>query len=202
MCRPCQRAVPGGGRCLRIADPTVSCRTAERLVIDHLCRVLNQRGPGAEAGRLGSSETVFAPLGYGVFGTGTGYDVQGAAQHVHGSEPTINEAILPLVVANDAKLVDGKVVGDPTEGAFLVLAAKARLDANQTRACRRPVDPVGDRQMVRPPPRVCSGAVAGLNPEPDWATRRRPGGMVGRLRFFGFAGGVMVPGSPAPEECR
>ena len=46
---------------------------------------------------------------------------------------SIDDAILPYLVANDAKLVDGKVVGDPTEGALLVLAHKAGLDVDATR---------------------------------------------------------------------
>lgn len=37
------------------------------------------------------------------------------------------------MVASDAKLVDGEVVGDPTEGALLVLAHKAGLDIDATR---------------------------------------------------------------------
>jgi Ca2+-transporting ATPase len=37
------------------------------------------------------------------------------------------------VIASDATLVDGKVVGDPTEGALLVLAHKAGLDIESTR---------------------------------------------------------------------
>ena len=41
--------------------------------------------------------------------------------------------ILPYIIASDAKLVDGKVVGDPTEGALLVLGAKAGLDIEATR---------------------------------------------------------------------
>jgi Ca2+-transporting ATPase len=45
----------------------------------------------------------------------------------------IDDAILPYLVANDAKLVDGKVVGDPTEGALLVLAHKAGLDVEASR---------------------------------------------------------------------
>ena len=47
--------------------------------------------------------------------------------------PSIEAAILPYVVANDAQLVDGQVVGDPTEGALLVLAHKAGLDIDATR---------------------------------------------------------------------
>ena len=55
------------------------------------------------------------------------------SSHAAGSSDTIDDAILPYVVANDAKLVDGKVVGDPTEGALLVLAHKAGLDIEATR---------------------------------------------------------------------
>ena len=38
-----------------------------------------------------------------------------------------------IIVASDAKLVDGKVVGDPTEGALLVLGYKAGMDIDETR---------------------------------------------------------------------
>ena len=47
--------------------------------------------------------------------------------HTAGNTNTIERAILPFLIANDAKLVDGKVVGDPTEGALLVLGHKAQL---------------------------------------------------------------------------
>jgi magnesium-transporting ATPase (P-type) len=40
---------------------------------------------------------------------------------------------LPYLVASDAKLVDGKVVGDPTEGALLVLGYKAGMDIDEAR---------------------------------------------------------------------
>ena len=65
--------------------------------------------------------------------TGSGYELEGQVQHAAGSSDTIEEAILPYLVANDAQLVDGKVVGDPTEGALLVLASKAGLDIDGTR---------------------------------------------------------------------
>ena len=41
--------------------------------------------------------------------------------------------ILPYIIASDAKLVNGKVVGDPTEGALLVLGHKAGLDIEASR---------------------------------------------------------------------
>jgi Ca2+-transporting ATPase len=66
--------------------------------------------------------------------SGSGYELEGQIHHADGSSDTIEEAILPYVVASDAGLVDGKVVGDPTEGALLVMAYKAGLDIEATRA--------------------------------------------------------------------
>ena len=65
--------------------------------------------------------------------SGTGYGLEGKVEHAAGSTATIEDAILPYIVASDAKLVDGKVVGDPTEGALLVLGYKAGLDTDATR---------------------------------------------------------------------
>ena len=66
--------------------------------------------------------------------TGMGYGLDGEIEYAAGNTNTIEDAILPFLVANDAKLVDGKVVGDPTEGALLVLGHKARLDVEGTQA--------------------------------------------------------------------
>ncbi|MGW3073505.1 MULTISPECIES: cation-translocating P-type ATPase [unclassified Kitasatospora] len=65
--------------------------------------------------------------------SGTGYRLDGRIHHAAGSAPSIEEAVLPYLVANDAKLVEGEVVGDPTEGALLVLCHKAGLDIEGTR---------------------------------------------------------------------
>jgi Ca2+-transporting ATPase len=78
---------------------------------------------------------------------GTGYSLDGRIEHAAGTTPTIDDAILPFVVASDAKLVDGSVVGDPTEGALLVLGHKAGLDIEATRdrlprLATLPFDPV------------------------------------------------------------
>ena len=59
--------------------------------------------------------------------TGMGYGLEGAVQHTVGSSASIDDAIMPFIVASDAKLVHGEVVGDPTEGALLVLGSKAGL---------------------------------------------------------------------------
>ena len=65
--------------------------------------------------------------------TGTGYSLEGKISHPAGKSDTIDAAILPYVVASDTKLVDGTVVGDPTEGALLVLAHKAGVYIDATR---------------------------------------------------------------------
>jgi P-type Ca2+ transporter type 2C len=65
--------------------------------------------------------------------SGTGYELEGQIHHAAGSTASIEDAILPYLVASDAKLVDGKVIGDPTEGALLVLGHKAGLDIDATR---------------------------------------------------------------------
>ncbi|MFE7241546.1 cation-translocating P-type ATPase [Streptomyces sp. NPDC057580] len=65
--------------------------------------------------------------------SGIGYGLEGKIHHAAGSSAGIEDAILPYVVASDANLVDGTVVGDPTEGALLVLGHKAGLDIEATR---------------------------------------------------------------------
>ncbi len=65
--------------------------------------------------------------------TGSGYGLDGQINHAAGTSKSIEGAVLPYILASDAKLVDGKVVGDPTEGALLVLGHKAGLDIEQTR---------------------------------------------------------------------
>ncbi|MET7457466.1 HAD-IC family P-type ATPase [Streptomyces sp. NPDC005574] len=65
--------------------------------------------------------------------SGSGYDLAGKVHHTAGRSAGVEDAILPYVVANDAHLVDGEVVGDPTEGALLLLGHKAGLDVEATR---------------------------------------------------------------------
>jgi Ca2+-transporting ATPase len=64
---------------------------------------------------------------------GSGYSLEGRVEHAAGTSDSIEDAILPFVVANDAQIVDGTVVGDPTEGALLVLGHKAGVDVDATR---------------------------------------------------------------------
>ena len=65
--------------------------------------------------------------------SGIGYGLEGKVQHAAGTSLSVDGAILPYIITNDAKLEDGKVVGDPTEGALLVLGHKAGLDIEASR---------------------------------------------------------------------
>jgi Ca2+-transporting ATPase len=65
--------------------------------------------------------------------SGIGYELEGKVHHAVGSSTSLDDAVIPFIIASDAKLVDGKVVGDPTEGALLVLAHKAGLDIEASR---------------------------------------------------------------------
>jgi len=65
--------------------------------------------------------------------SGTGYSLEGQVHHAAGTTVSIDQTILPFIIASDSKLVDGKVVGDPTEGALLLLGHKAGLDIEASR---------------------------------------------------------------------
>jgi Ca2+-transporting ATPase len=66
--------------------------------------------------------------------SGSGYATEGVIKHVYGQpEVPLEEYLLPMVLAADATVHDGQMVGDPTEGALVVLAEKGGLDADDTR---------------------------------------------------------------------
>jgi Ca2+-transporting ATPase len=66
--------------------------------------------------------------------TGQGYSTTGQINHTGGRGPVaLDEFLLPMALASDAEVRDGKLVGDPTEGALVVLAAKGGVDAVETR---------------------------------------------------------------------
>ena len=72
---------------------------------------------------------------------GEGYSTTGRILRVAGrGEGTLEPFMLPMALANDAVIRDGACIGDPTEGALVVLAAKGGLDVEETRR-RTPVSP-------------------------------------------------------------
>ena len=65
---------------------------------------------------------------------GEGYSTTGRILHVAGGgEGPLEPFTLPMALANDAVIRDGACIGDPTEGALVVLAAKSELDVEETR---------------------------------------------------------------------
>jgi Ca2+-transporting ATPase len=67
--------------------------------------------------------------------SGSGYSTDGQIKHA-GGEPDVplEQFMLPLALACDAVLTDaGEMIGDPTEGALVVLAEKGGLDLTLTR---------------------------------------------------------------------
>jgi len=65
---------------------------------------------------------------------GKGYSTDGQITRVGGqAESPLDQFLLPMVLASDAVLNDGELIGDPTEGALVALAAKGGIDAVSTR---------------------------------------------------------------------
>jgi Ca2+-transporting ATPase len=65
---------------------------------------------------------------------GQGYATEGRILRVAGdADAPLEPFLLPMALANDAAVRDGEIVGDPTEAALVVLAAKGGLDVDETR---------------------------------------------------------------------
>jgi P-type Ca2+ transporter type 2C len=65
---------------------------------------------------------------------GQGYSTEGKILRVAGETDTaLDPFLMPMALANDAAVHDGEIVGDPTEAALVVLAAKGGLDVDETR---------------------------------------------------------------------
>ena len=66
--------------------------------------------------------------------SGEGYGIAGDISHVGGQRYDLDPYLLPMVLCADAVLDGEALIGDPTEGALIVLGAKGGLDINETRA--------------------------------------------------------------------
>ena len=66
--------------------------------------------------------------------SGEGYSTEGRISHVGGDRIDLDPYLLPMVLCADAVLDGENLIGDPTEGALIVLGAKGGLDLNGTRA--------------------------------------------------------------------
>jgi len=66
--------------------------------------------------------------------TGEGYSTDGQIKHVGGQgHDSLDPMLLPMALASDAVVRDGELVGDPTEGALVVLAEKGGVLVDMTR---------------------------------------------------------------------
>src|SRR3954469_9406060 len=66
--------------------------------------------------------------------SGNGYSTEGNIKRVAGdSDVPLDQILMPMLLASDAVVSDGELIGDPTEGALVVLAEKGGLDAKSTR---------------------------------------------------------------------
>jgi Ca2+-transporting ATPase len=66
--------------------------------------------------------------------SGGGYSTDGVIKKVAGEpEVPLEEYLLPMILCSDAVVRDGDMIGDPTEGALVVLAEKGGLDSEATR---------------------------------------------------------------------
>ncbi len=66
--------------------------------------------------------------------SGDGYSTVGQISHAGGQpDVPLEQYLLPMALCADAEVRDGGLVGDPTEGALVVLAAKGGVDPSLTR---------------------------------------------------------------------
>jgi P-type Ca2+ transporter type 2C len=65
--------------------------------------------------------------------SGEGYGIEGQIRHDGGASIDLTDVLLPMALCADARLADGELIGDPTEGALIVLAAKGGIDLDATR---------------------------------------------------------------------
>ena len=65
---------------------------------------------------------------------GNGYSTEGRIKRVAGqSDVDLEQFMLPMILACDAVVHDGEMIGDPTEGALVVLGEKGGFDSSATR---------------------------------------------------------------------
>ena len=67
--------------------------------------------------------------------SGEGYATEGQIRHEGGASIDLTDALLPMALCADARLADGELIGDPTEGALIVLAAKGGHRSRRRRGC-------------------------------------------------------------------
>ena len=65
--------------------------------------------------------------------TGEGYSTTGELKHAGGAKIDLDSVLLPMALCADARLDGEALIGDPTEGALIVLAEKGGISVDGTR---------------------------------------------------------------------
>ena len=65
--------------------------------------------------------------------TGEGYSTKGELLHAGGAKIDLDEVMLPMALCADARLDGESLIGDPTEGALIVLAEKGGISVEAAR---------------------------------------------------------------------
>jgi Ca2+-transporting ATPase len=66
--------------------------------------------------------------------SGGGYSTEGVIKHVFGqAEVPLEQFLQPMALCSDAVVKEGEMIGDPTEGALVVLAEKGGIDVVEAR---------------------------------------------------------------------
>ncbi len=65
--------------------------------------------------------------------TGKGYSPEGKLLNDSGAQIDLSQVLMPMALCADATLDGDKLIGDPTEGALVVLAAKGGIDPDGVR---------------------------------------------------------------------
>ncbi|WP_051217847.1 cation-translocating P-type ATPase [Nocardioides insulae] len=81
-----------------------------------------------------TARQLVVPGGHRYTVSGEGYATAGEIAHVGGQRHDLDPYLLPMVLCADAVLDGENLIGDPTEGALIVLGAKGGLDIERTRS--------------------------------------------------------------------
>ena len=83
--------------------------------------------------QMTARELVIVGRRFSVDGEGYSTDRAASCASPGTGDVSLEPFMLPMALANDAVIRDGACIGDPTEGALVVLAAKGGLDVEETR---------------------------------------------------------------------
>jgi Ca2+-transporting ATPase len=132
--------------------------------------------------------------------SGEGYHTEGEIKHVGGSRFDLDPYLLPMVLCADAVLDGDSLIGDPTEGALIVLGAKGGLDIDETRQAFPRIAEVpfdSDYKFM-----ATFHEMEGANGEPvvRCYVKGAPDVLISRAGFYRSPDGGLVPVTPENQQ--